>query len=295
MSRGRRSSARPAPGSGSRRDGASLRAARPAWPLPPRALVGMVHVGALPGTPRASESLERLAARAVDEARSLERAGFHAVLLENMHDLPYLRGGVGPEIVAGMTAVACAVRQAVGVAMGVQVLAAANTAALAVALAASAQFIRAEGFVYAAVADEGLLGEADAGPLLRYRRAVGAESIAILADIQKKHSSHAITADLDVAELAKGAEFFGADAVVVTGMATGEPTADADVRAAKAAVDIPVVVGSGATPENASALLRHADALIVGSWIKRGGAWDEPVDPRRARRLVQAAQRTGSA
>jgi hypothetical protein len=247
----------------------------------------MVHVAALPGTPRATLSVERLVESAVAEAALLQRAGFDAILLENMHDVPYLRSEVGPEIVAVMTATCAAVRRSVTLPMGVQVLAAANRASLAIALASGASFVRAEGFVYAAVADEGLLVEADAGPLLRYRRQIGAESIAVLADIQKKHSSHAITADLDVAELAKGAEFFGAEAVIVTGAATGEPTDDADVRRARDAVAIPVVVGSGATPDNAPQLLEHADAIIVGSWIKREGRWDERVDAARAARFVR--------
>src|SRR5690606_22936151 len=100
-----------------------------------------------------------------------------------------------------------AVRDAVACPLGIQILAGANRAALAVAHAAGLQFIRAEGFVFASVADEGLLDEADAGPLLRYRKMIGAEHVAIFADIKKKHSSHAITADVDVSETTKAAEF----------------------------------------------------------------------------------------
>lgn len=251
----------------------------------------MVHVGALPGTPRHRVRMSALIDGAVHEARALAAAGFDAVLVENMHDVPYLRGDVGPEIVAAMTAILAAIRSAVTIPLGVQILAAANRASLAAAHACGAQFIRAEGFVFSAVADEGLLLEADAGPLLRFRRSIGAGDVAILADIQKKHSSHAITADLDLGELAKGAEFFGADAVVVTGSATGQPTADADVRAAKRAVAIPVVVGSGATPANLGPLLAHADAVIVGSWIKEQGRWDAAVDAGRAREFVRARGR----
>jgi membrane complex biogenesis BtpA family protein len=171
------------------------------------------------------------------------------------------------------------------------VLAGANRAALAVAHAAGASFLRAEGFAFAAVADEGLLGEADAGPLLRYRRAIGADGIRIQADVKKKHSAHAHTADVDLAETARAAEFCGADGVVVTGTATGRATATDDVAATKRAVGIPVVVGSGVTPENAAELLRHADALIVGSWFKQGGAWHAPPDPERVARLVDAVRR----
>jgi membrane complex biogenesis BtpA family protein len=254
------------------------------------ALVGMVHVAALPGTPRHDRSMRDIVDDAVAEARVLVDAGFDAVLIENMHDVPYMRRDVGPEIVAAMTTIGAAVRAAVDVPLGVQILAGANRASLAVAHAIGASFIRAEGYVFASVADEGILEEADAGPLLRYRRAIGAEAVHILADVKKKHGSHAITADVDIAATAQAAAFFGADGVILTGTATGEPTAIEDVDAARAAVDLPVIVGSGVTPSTVARLLRRADAVIVGSWIKHGGTWSNAPDPERARELVRAAR-----
>ena len=140
-------------------------------------LIGMVHVGALPGTPRYCEPLSSTIDRAVKEAQLLSESGFDAIILENMHDVPYLRGTVGPEITAAMTAVASAVRAVVSVPLGVQILAGANQEAMAVALAADLAFTRAEGFVFASVADEGLLDEAAAGPLLRYRKAIGSRFV----------------------------------------------------------------------------------------------------------------------
>jgi len=270
-----------------------------------KALIGMIHIQALPGTPGSGLSVEAIAAQAVEEARILVNpggaasggGGFDGLLLENMHDVPYLLREVGPEVVAAMTAVGAAVREAVGdVPMGIQILAGANRAALAVAHAIGAQFIRAEGFVFASIADEGLLAEADAGPLLRERKRIGAESVKILADIKKKHSSHAITSDISIAETARAAAFFGADGVIVTGTATAEPTAPEEVRAVREAVrsaslggsGIPVLVGSGVTPETAPALLQHADALIVGSWFKKDGLWRNPPDPQRVKRIVAA-------
>lgn len=253
-----------------------------------KALVGMVHVGALPGTPRHAKPIAAIAEQAAREAKVLVDAGFDAILIENMHDVPYMRREVGPEIVAGMTAAGAAVRASVTVPIGVQILAGANRAALAVAQAVGASFVRVEGFVFAAVADEGLLDEADAGPLLRYRRAIGAEEIAIIADVKKKHGAHAITADVSIAETARAAAFFDADAVVVTGSVTGAPTSMDDLRAVRAAVEVPVVVGSGTTPETVPALLESANALIVGSWCKRDGLWSNPVDPVRAKQIVAA-------
>lgn len=260
--------------------------------LTPRrpALIAMIHVGALPGSPRAEKSVAQLAAQAVQEARLLTDGGVDAILLENMHDVPYLNRAVGPEIIAGMTAVCAAVRAATKLPLGVQVLAGANQAALAVAQAAGCQFIRAEGFVFAHVADEGLMALADAGPLLRYRRAIGATDIAILADIKKKHSAHAMTADVDLVETARAAEFFGADGVIVTGTATGSPADPKDVAAVRKAVGIPVLVGSGVTPDNLAAFAPNARAVIVGSDLKKNGDWRNPPDPSRVQAMVDAIQ-----
>ncbi|MCK6482941.1 MAG: BtpA/SgcQ family protein [Phycisphaerae bacterium] len=252
------------------------------------ALIGMVHVGALPGTPRAASGVASLVQSAADEARALADAGVDAVLLENMHDTPYLNRRVGPEIVAAMTAVCCAVRAVVRLPLGVQVLAGANRAAMAVAHAAGFQFIRAEGFVFSHVADEGLMPEADAGRLLRFRRRIGADGIAVFADVKKKHAAHAMTADVSLAETAQAAEFFGADGVVVTGAATGLPTSPADVEAVRGAVTIPVLVGSGVTPDNAAPMAAHAGGFIVGSFMKRDGVWSNSVDPKRAAAMVAA-------
>lgn len=248
----------------------------------------MVHVRALPGTPRSRDGIRTIVERAVSEAKQLADGGADAILLENMHDLPYLNRRVGPEIVASMTAVACAVRQAVAVPLGVQVLAGANRAAISVAHAAGLQFIRAEGFVFSQVADEGLMSEADAGPLLRFRRTIGAEHVAIIADVKKKHSSHAITADINLAESARAAVFAGADGVVVTGTATGQPTRPEDVVAVSESIDEPIFVGSGVTPEQVPALAQHADALIVGSYLKKDGNWESELDPARLASLVNA-------
>lgn len=255
-----------------------------------RAIVAMVHVGALPGTPRHERPLDGIAAQAVREARLLANAGFDAIVLENMHDVPYLRREVGPEIVAGMTRVGRAVRDAVDVPLGVQVLAGANRAAVAVAQAIGASFVRAEGFVFAAVADEGLLEEADAGPLLRYRRAIGAEEVRILADVKKKHSAHAITADVDIVETAKACAFLGADGVIVTGSATGEAVDAAELRAVAAGGGLPVLVGSGVSADSVAGLLEHADGVIVGSWLKRDGKWFHEPDPARVEAFVRAAR-----
>ena len=252
----------------------------------PRALIGCVHLDALPGTPRGGRSVALIAESALRDARAYQAAGFNGVMIENMHDRPYLRRQVGPEVVAAMTAVLAQLVGEVKLPLGVQVLAGANREALAVAHAAGAAFVRCEGFVFAHVAAAGLM-ESDAGALLRYRRAIGAEGVRVFADVKKKHSAHAITADVDLGDTVHAAEFFLADGVIVTGSATGRPADPADVRAASAAGGIPTLVGSGITAENVAAFAA-ADGFIVGSWVKEDGDWSRAVDPRRAEALVRA-------
>jgi membrane complex biogenesis BtpA family protein len=252
----------------------------------PRALIGMVHVGALPGSPAARDPIARLVEQAVAEARAFRDAGFTAIAIENMHDRPYMKAGVGPEVTAAMAVIGREIRRDTGLLVGVQVLAGANREALAVAHAIGAAFVRVEGFVFAHVADEGLI-EASAGDLLRYRRAIGAEDVRVFADIKKKHAAHAITADVSIAETARAAEFFLADAVIVTGSATGEPATRGDVSGAVNATRLPVLVGSGVTPTNLDHYA-HAHGFIVGSSLKQGGVWSNPLDPDALRAMVGA-------
>lgn len=256
--------------------------------LPPRALIGMVHLAALPGSPRARLSIGAIADRAAAEASLLAKLGYHGLIVENMHDAPYVNTHA-PETVAAMTAAAIAVRQAApSLVLGIQVLSYGHKEALAVALASGAHFIRVENFVFAHVADEGLMPTACAGELLRYRKHLGAAHIKVFADIKKKHASHALTADVSITDAAHAAAFFGADGLIVTGSFTGQPADLDDVRAVKPETRLPVWVGSGVSTRNVRDTLDAADAAIVGSSIKRAGRWSNPIDPARAKALLAA-------
>ena len=254
-----------------------------------RPVIAMIHVHALPGTPAHARSLREIEAQAVREAHVFRAAGVHGFMLENMHDTPYLRSRVGPEIVASLAIIARAVKEASRLPCGVQVLAGANLDALAVAHAAGLEFIRAEGFAFAHVADEGII-ESSAAELLRYRRAIGAERVQVWADVKKKHSAHAITADVSIGETARAAEFLRADAVIVTGVATGDAPKRGDLVEVRRHTKLPVFLGSGVTGRN---LLnyRDADGFIVGSEFKASGHWAGEVEPARVERFMKAHRR----
>jgi membrane complex biogenesis BtpA family protein len=258
-----------------------------------KTLIGMIHLQALPGTARAALSVTQIVRRAVAEAKIYSEAGFPAVLIENMHDTPYLAREVGPEIVAAMTVAAQAVRAEFHGKVGLQILAGANEAALAVAFSCELQFVRAEAFAFGHVADEGWM-DACAGPLLRYRRQIGAGAVEIWADIKKKHASHSLTADISLGETAAAAEYMGADAVIVTGRVTGDaPDAD-DFTTLRPRTKLPIVIGSGVSESNLSRFWNLADAFIVGSSLKMGGNWRSELDPRAVENLAAAAARISS-
>lgn len=250
-------------------------------------VIGMIHLGALPGTPANALALAAIEAQAVREATLLRDAGVHGLMIENMHDTPYLRGQVGPEIVAAMAIIGRAVKETAKVPCGVQILAGANLEAMAVAHAAGLDFIRAEGFAFAHVADEGFI-QSSAAVLLRYRRSIGADRIQVWTDVKKKHSSHAITADVDIGETAHAVAFMRGEAVIVTGLVTGDAPHAADVLAVKKKTHLPVILGSGVTAANLESFYPAADGFIIGSEFKKNGNWANPVDVKRVEKFMAA-------
>ncbi|XP_053178757.1 uncharacterized protein F13E9.13, mitochondrial [Scomber japonicus] len=247
-------------------------------------VIGMIHVKALPGTPLGCMKMSQIIEEACREAEIYRDAGIDGLIVENMHDIPY-SFSVGPEVSACMTSVCAAVRGLCpSLPLGVQILSSANQHALAVALASGLDFIRAEGFVFSHVADEGLLN-ACAGDLLRYRKQIGAEHVQIFTDIKKKHSSHALTSDVSIEETARAAEFFLSDGLIITGTATGVQADPQELREVSQSVKIPVLIGSGVTYDNIERYL-DANGMIIGSHFKKSGHWANAVDPERVKKFM---------
>nr|CAD7416703.1 unnamed protein product [Timema poppensis] len=162
-------------------------------------VIGMIHLGALPGTPFYKGSIQKILDNACRDAEKYVTSNIDGVLIENMNDVPYVQAKhLGPETTAVMSLVCGEVRRLVpsSIPCGVQVLAGGNKEAVAVAHASGLQFIRAEGYVFSHVADEGFT-DSSAGELLRYRRHLGADNVLVFTDIKKKHSAHAITSGED--------------------------------------------------------------------------------------------------
>lgn len=253
-------------------------------------VIGMIHVQALPGTPKNHLPMTEIRNKACIDATNYKNAGVDAILIENMHDIPYLNRQVGPEIVASMSVICNEVKRvANNLPCGVQVLAGANKEALAVAKAANFDFIRAEGFVFSHIADEGTMNS-DAGEVLRYRKQIGADSVLVFTDIKKKHSSHFLTSDVNILEMAEAAEFFLSDGIVLTGKTTGEATSVKEMHCVKDTVNIPVLIGSGVDDNNVEQYL-GAHAMIIGSHFKEDGHWSNPVSFDRVHSFMSKIER----
>ena len=256
-----------------------------------RVLIGVVHLLPLPGSPdhRGSE-VEPIYERALADAGAYREAGFDGLIVENHGDIPFSKpDDIGPETAAHMAVAADRIRRETNLPIGVNVLANAALHALAVASAAGACFVRVNQWANAYVANEGLI-EGAAARATRYRRQIGAHAVRIFADAHVKHGAHAIVQDRPIAELVRDVEFFNADVLIATGRRTGH-AADLDyIRAIKSAATRPVLVGSGATPDNVRDILGIVDGVIVASALKFEGRWWNAVDAARARRFVACAR-----
>ncbi len=255
-------------------------------------LIGVLHLPALAGAPGArglspSEALARAGLQAVAEAKALAQAGFEGLILENFGDSPFLKGPVGPETVASLAVIAAAVREAVRVPIGINVLRNDGPSALAIAAVTGCDFIRVNVLSGVAATDQGLI-EGEAARLARERDRLEAQ-VSILADAHVKHAQSLSSRDIELAVEELGLRAL-ADGVIVTGATTGRPVdAEALRRAGQAARHhgIPLWIGSGATRETLPGLLEWANGIIVGSAIRKGGRAGAPLDLARLKAFVK--------
>jgi membrane complex biogenesis BtpA family protein len=254
-------------------------------------IVGMVHLEALPGAPRWGGSMDGVLERAREDTVALVEGGVDGVLVENYGDVPFRADRVDAVTVAAMTRAVLAVASVTALPIGVNVLRNDALAALSIAAVTGASFVRVNVHTGGLLTDQGwIAGRAD--ETLRERERHGVR-VAILADVAVKHA--VIPPGFDPAVAAVDAWERGlADALIVTGAATGSaPDADRVRRVRAALPDARIWLGSGVTAENAAALLTGADGVIVGSAVQHGGRAGAGVDADRVRRLVDAVRSLG--
>lgn len=255
----------------------------------PKPVIGMLHAPALPGSPRNASEFGAIIEWVLKDAHVLAAAGINGLMLENFGDAPFYPGRVPADTVAFLTRLAVEVRARVNLPLGINVLRNDALSAMAIAAATGAAFIRVNIHTGARLTDQGVI-QGNAHETLRYRKSLGSD-VKIFADVDVKHSAPLAARDIggEVEELiGRG----GADAVIVTGAATGAQPALEQLKLVRSAAgETPVIGGSGAHISNLAQILDIADGLIVGTALKKDGVTTNAVDPERARALMQAAQK----
>ena len=254
-----------------------------------KVLVGVVHLQPLPGAPRHIQSISDIIKAAVADAVAYERGGAHAVFIENFGDVPFTKNNVGPETIAAMTAAGCAVRAALKLPIGFNVLRNDGRAALALCAACGGDFVRINVHSGAMLTDQGLI-EGDAYHTLRYRKTI-APAAQIFADVHVKHAVP--LGDWSLEDAANDTLERGlADALIISGVGTGKVADLDDVKRVRSACPhAKILLGSGVNLENVKDFLKIADGAIVGSSLKRDGKLANPVDAKRVAALVKLVEK----
>jgi hypothetical protein len=251
-------------------------------------IIGVVHLLPLPTSPRWGGSLKAVIDRAEREAAALASGGVDGIIVENFFDAPFTKNQVDPAVVSAITVVVQRIQNLVTQPIGLNVLRNDAKSAMAIASCVNAQFIRVNVLTGVMATDQGLI-EGEAHQLLRYRRELGSD-IKILADVLVKHARPLSSPNLTVA-VKDTIERGLADAVILSGWATGSPPNLEDLELASAAANgTPVFIGSGASVDNIATLMQAADGVIVSSSLKRQGRIEQTIDPNRVATFVEAAR-----
>lgn len=251
-------------------------------------VIGVVHLLPLPSSPRWSGDLRRVIDRAEQEATALAAGGVDGIIIENFFDAPFAKEQVDPAVVSAMTLIVQRVMSLVMIPVGVNVLRNDAHSSLAIATVCQCPFIRVNVLTGVMATDQGII-EGRAYELMRYRREIGSQ-VAVFADVLVKHARPLGSPNLTVA-VKDTIERGLADAVILSGWATGNPPSREDLElATNAANGTPVLIGSGADWDNVADLMQAANGVIVASSLKRHGLIQEPIDPTRVQSFVEAAR-----
>ena len=251
----------------------------------PKPIIGMVHLPASPGQPRYTAApMSQVVDGVLRDIEALQAGGIDGVMYCNEADLPYATK-VGPEIPAFMAAIVAKTQVQLSVPFGVNILWD-PYASLAVAAATGASWIR-EVLTGMFDTDMGLLAP-DPAAIFALRDKLGIRDCALFANVAPEFAKS--LADRDVASRARGAAYFGFDALLISGPAAGVAFDLPDLKAARAAsMGVPVIANTGVRETNIAETMQFADGVIVGTSLKVGGSTWNPVDGDRVKRLVAAA------
>ena len=254
--------------------------------LPDKALMAMIAIKALPGAPKYNNNDNEIIESALADLEMYKEVGVDSVIFENDHDIPYGKPPIDEKAIDLMIKIAKLARNEFDKPIGIQILEAANEESLRIAGEADLDYIRVEAYVFAHIGNSGLI-EGCSAQLQRKKKKWGYDKIKIFADVKKKHCAHSLTADLDITDEVKQAEFSMVDGIIVTSKFTGIEPDTKDLIKVKDATKLPIFIGSGFTKDNMKKYYSLADGFIVGSTFRKNGDFFEEIDSDRLDKFIQ--------
>lgn len=254
----------------------------------PKPLIACIHLLPLPGSPRYGGTMRAVYDTALAEAAIFARYAVDGLIVENFRDMPFYPRKLPAETLAALAAVTRDIVKTVQVPVGVNALRNDAQAAIAIATATEADFMRINIHMGAVVADQGIL-QGTSHATLRLRAALRSR-VLIFADAGVKHATPLVAARDLATETRDLTERGLVDAIIVSGDYTGEATRPEDIDLVRQHTHLPVLVGSGVTPGNLSHVYAKVDGLIVGSCFKHDGKADNLVEEARVKAFTEALQ-----
>lgn len=257
--------------------------------FPKTAIIGAVHLKPLPGSPYYDGNLRDVTDAALEDADAYARGGADGLIIENFFDAPFFKDQVGAETIAAMTKVVTFIRQRTNLPIGINVLRNDGMSAMAIATVCQCQFIRVNQLTAAMLTDQGII-EGRAAEILRYRSLLRSD-VLVFADCLTKHASPLAPQSMEIVAHETW-ERGGANGLIISGAGTGRMTELHDVEAAQqGAPQAPILIGSGVTKDNLHQYMSASvNGFIVGTYFKRDGKIENPVDVDRVRELVEMKQ-----
>lgn len=250
-------------------------------------LIGCIHLASLPGSPGYEGSMKKVIETALWEAELYNKYGVDGLIVENFRDNPFYPDKLPPETIAAMTSVTCEIVRTFTRPVGVNALRNDARAALAIATASGAYFIRVNIHIGAAITDQGII-EGKAHETLRLRKLLN-DQVLIFADVAVKHASP--LGNRTIVDETKDLTLRGmADAIIVTGNQTGGQADTNDLKKVLENTFLPVLIGSGITDDNLSEYFNLANGFIVGSYFKKEGKTSSQVEENRIQKFTAVFQ-----
>lgn len=250
-------------------------------------VIGCIHLMALPGSPLYQGKMGPIYEKALQECELYHAHGVDGLIIENFGDKPFFPDALPSETIAALSAVGREIMLHTKIPVGINALRNDAKAALSIATAITAQFIRVNVHMHAYVSDQGILS-GKAFDTLRLKKLLQS-NVQIFADVHVKHA--APLAELSLEQACEDLCERGlVDALIVSGASTGKPLELSELKIAKKVSNVPVLVGSGTTDENIEHLFPHTDGFIIGSYFKKEGIASNTIDPSRLSTLMKAVQ-----